>query len=751
MNVKQLPKFLEDFLELGEIKLTREIKPSWLVGAFNDDYWKIIIPNESRLINGIWSGCRTISWQFRVPSGYLTDSRWDQLLTHAKLMCISHIESPIAKTSNPRSLTNFQCEILNLCEHLIIHYPIECELMGLAAFSNDKRDRYLADHFSAGTAGTGNWVGRWEHFIFSQLDSEDFSRQYEKWMLNQGDDTLASINCVSRPIKTVDSQEYQFVISAPYDSHNCLKARQWLAMHSWYDERGCIDFDRVADAIEVNSQRIAGNPYLKYSFRILEQCSDYRKLESTWTYREYMGHKTKTVTEKATGPASAADQALTYSFLSAIADYSKHIQNLDKSPLAELDMTRLSRCLVGHDKKRTATLPVNTALFVYDKMIEWALQYSKPLMQYYLDLLRYTVRRQGDARRTYGTKKTLAEMSGEDCVWEKAFEHLPMPTTLNGLNLHRVAPILNKRAESRNCRNNFGGSELPSLLRKHGMTVIDAMGINTAVIAGLIAALSLRRRGEVLTLNRDCAFLRGQRPYLQFDLEKVGIDGVRDTVSRPIPTFLYETLIEYQSFSNTLVASETYRSADPFLAKRLFILPTDTGGKILDSNNLGIYLDLFSDWIQVPLDSNNRRWYIRMHECRRFGAMSFFRLSGMDASLPALSWFLGHKSIKETWRYVQDELTGKELTQCEVAMAHEAIINANHRSNIEGADALNSAVLRHFGVDRLDVISPCDVDEFLEILHEEGVYRIELHSLCTAEDRAHTILIHMIKDPVCHG
>ncbi len=84
-------------------------------------------------------------------------------------------------------------------------------------------------------------------------------------------------------------------------------------------------------------------------------------------------------------------------------------------------------------------------------------------------------------------------------------------------------------------------------------------------------------------------------------------------------------------------------------------------------------------------------------------------------------------------------------------MAHEAIINANHRSNLGGAVDLNSAVLKHFGVNRLDVISPCDVDEYLEMLHDEGVYRIELHSLSTAEDRTHTILIHMIKDPVCLG
>lgn len=742
-----LPDFLEEFLDIGESIITESIKPSWLLDPFEASEWKLKIPGESRLVNGKWVGAHKLNWRLRVPGGYLTDPCWSPLLKQCKLLVLAHIEGPNPKSSNPRGLKNFHSELVNLAEHLIVHYPNETELLGLASLSIEKIEHFLVDHLKFGTSGTGHWLSRWSTFLSNQIKTKKIQNEVAKWRKTQPTKTLQQIDRWQRSILTLDPPDKKPMPETELTLVKLQLARGWLEMEGWYDEYGCIDFKLVAEAIEVKLSRLATSALLKYHFRPFEYCTDYREHEFKWSYREYLGHRNRTIAEKVIDEASFADQHFAYILFQQLKSYSPHIEALNYSALPSLDLARLPEKLRGGDGRRTPTLPIPTALYIYDHMIQWGLQYSKSLMRYYAAILEYVIKHQGNAQRYGGKKYQNGDRNqAYACLWEDAFALIQPPSELDALNLWRVAPMADKRAVNSILPRKNGGSSIPAYLRNHGLTLVDAMHMNAAVLAGLIAAFSLRRLNEILSLGRHCLVVHDDRTYLDFNLEKVGLDGSRAPTQRPIPQFLFDILQEQQQLANKLSAAEFHRGNDPMVHNNLFIIPTDTGGRILGKGELSTYTDLFCDWIEVPLDKKGRRWYVRTHECRRFGAMSFFHLSARESSLPALAWFMGHRDIKETWRYIQEELTGQELAQCEVAMAHTAILNQQPSGNVDGSQVLSNAVARHFGASRLDLIEPDELDEYLQILFEEGFYRAVPHTVRTANGEQHIILIEIKKE-----
>ena len=491
--MNKLPEFLEEFLNSGESLITVHIQPNWLLDPFDAKIWKLKIPGESRLVDGKWIGAPKLDWHLRVPGGFLTDLCWGTLLNHCKLLTLAQIEGPNRTSRNPRALRNFHRELLNLAEHLIVHYPNETGLLGLASLSIEKIERFLVDHLKFGTTGTGYWLSRWNTFLSTRINTQKAQRDIASWRKTQPAKSLRQIDNWQRTILTLDPPDKRPIPTSDFTPEELRLARSWLTMQSWYDEHGCIDFRRMVEAIEVELNRFTSSALLKYHLRPLEWCMDYRQQEFNWSYREHLGHRNRTIAEKATEEASLADQNLTYNLFQQLRSYSPHIEELNKSALPSLDLERLPAKLRGGDGRRTPTLPISTALYIYDHMIQWGLKYSKPLMRYYAAVLEYVVTRQGDAQRNCWKKYQNGDRNQPyACLWEEAFTSIQPPSELDTLSLRRVAPMADKRAINLNLPRKNGGSSIPASLRNHGLTVVDAMHMNAAVLAGLIAAFSLR-------------------------------------------------------------------------------------------------------------------------------------------------------------------------------------------------------------------------------------------------------------------
>ncbi|MBK1614930.1 hypothetical protein CKO44_15785 [Rubrivivax gelatinosus] len=156
--------------------------------------------------------------------------------------------------------------------------------------------------------------------------------------------------------------------------------------------------------------------------------------------------------------------------------------------------------------------------------------------------------------------------------------------------------------------------------------------------------------------------------------------------------------------------------------------------------NIYSHLDLVSEVAGLRTDQD-RVWHVRPHELRRFFALSFFHEGGRENSLPALSWFMGHREIHMTWRYVREELSGAELSEAEAALAAAAVFSHDEAVSVR---RLRSILLTHFGVDELRVLSADVVQEYLEMLHETGTFTATPVQVRTSAGVRFTVLITII-------
>lgn len=74
-----------------------------------------------------------------------------------------------------------------------------------------------------------------------------------------------------------------------------------------------------------------------------------------------------------------------------------------------------------------------------------------------------------------------------------------------------------------------------------------------------------------------------------------------------------------------------------------------------------------------------------------------FHFGGLENSLPALSWFMGHEDVGETWRYIKESLTGKELSASEAALATSAVCSDDQS---HGVQQLRNILVKHFGTEK---------------------------------------------------
>ncbi|EAU55995.1 hypothetical protein [Mariprofundus ferrooxydans] len=747
-----LPKDLVEYLNNDNDQISLNVKPSWLINNFKDPIWWLKNANQTRLVNDKWRGAITIDWGMKLPQGRLTDMRWSKLLLHCQLIVIAHIECPQAATSNLKEVAKFQRTMLRISEYLIFNAPDQAELLGLSALSNHRVEMLLVDSLHGGICGTGSWCKRWDAFIQSIYSDLKTRGKVKHWASNLPSDERSKIDNWNREIISSDPKCLPGMPTpTTLSSEELIFARRWLKMENMLDRNGTVPLLTVADRIGVDRVRITKSKHLIYHLRPFEQCIDYRHQEQASNLcREKLSHRHKTIAQIATTHCSSSAQLNLYQGLSYLRRYVQYCDSLKDSQLHALNLERIPPELKGcGPKNRTPTLPVEVALFIYDHMIDWVLNLTIPLIDYYLEILGKVIKQQGNALRISKNMRAGCDALGIDMpdYWENAFSETPPPAELKRLGIWRVGPIFYEAINSpKKYRDAAGNSLLPSIIRNSGLTLIDAMLMNSAVIVAVTAAFSIRRIQELLNLHPSAVKITQGRNYLDFNLEKVGIDDTRSPACRPIPSFVGKALNKQNLLSRKLSDANKLRKHDPQIDKLLFIRPSNSAGTPLCYTFFRKYLDLYCDYIESPCDREGRRWYLQSHEPRRFGAMSFFHLCGMENSLPALTWFMGHGDISQTWHYIREELTGAEVTSIEVAMATSALLNQQVLGSVKGDKKLKDVLANHFGSDRLDLIDPNDLDQYLQYLHEEGVYTVTPHTIKTSNGEKHVIVINYSKE-----
>lgn len=264
---------------------------------------------------------------------------------------------------------------------------------------------------------------------------------------------------------------------------------------------------------------------------------------------------------------------------------------------------------------------------------------------------------------------------------------------------------------------------------------IFMLRLHAAVCFCLIGVLSSCRRSELVELESSASYWVGGKCYLSVLLRKTGFDNIREPMQKPVPKLVDECLSSLSSLKDMLIKISP--SNDILFGTQAFFKVNLRGAFPFNVADAYVVLKELSEFLGL-VDNSGVRWVVLPHQLRRYFAMTFFHFGGLENSLPALSWFMGHDDIGETWRYIKEGLSGKEISASEAALATSAVCSDDQS---HGVKKLRSILVKHFGTDKINVMHEDELRDYLEMLSERGVYTATPIQISAGKRKKYTVAI----------
>ncbi len=233
----------------------------------------------------------------------------------------------------------------------------------------------------------------------------------------------------------------------------------------------------------------------------------------------------------------------------------------------------------------------------------------------------------------------------------------------------------------------------------------------TQFITGAIMA---RRQSEIISLkasesidhiNKVMIFKRSKSTK--------NIFGVKDTIELPIDEIALEMIANIEKIQNTLLDYK-YLDKNTHLFLPISYNSPLTLPKTLNASNYNDSLDIFYDYVEVDCE-NNKRYYMRQHQLRRFFAMAFFWGSGFG-SMDTLRWFLGHTDVQHLYHYITESTEGGVLKSVKAQYVYETLDNQ---------EDLKDLLVKKYGTSNFNLIEREVLEDYIEELIEENEVEVE--------------------------
>lgn len=265
--------------------------------------------------------------------------------------------------------------------------------------------------------------------------------------------------------------------------------------------------------------------------------------------------------------------------------------------------------------------------------------------------------------------------------------------------------------------------------------VFGLIRIHLGVCFAIVALFACARRSEISEMGLHALLKSDDRYYLTVHQAKRGVGNERPRFDKPVPRIVAMAISVMSSLRTQLL--RVMKTQDVLLEDRMMFFVGMQGIRPFSENHPRVVLQLISDYFDLR-GPDGERWVLEPHQLRRSFAMTFFHSEGEESSLPALAWLMGHDDVEETWRYVKESMTGREISHAEACLAMAAV---NSGDSSESAQRLKELLFEHFGSDDLAVLDQDDVLEYLEMLSERQSISVRPIQITTGDRSAFTVLI----------
>lgn len=665
---------------------------NWLLSEWGDEKWKTTAGEKTRKNNsGQILGTCDINWSVMMPDGeLLTSPRYSSLLETVKKASFLHRMGLLHGTlPSLFCWSRFSLDAINLCAYLILN-----------------EDRYRPSEFG--------------FKLFDQLGLENIL-----YLFSKGGWTEA----LALGKRTVDAfYSATFETPCPADlltKAECLpedvvkKICRWLSDSGAYKENeGALDRKFVAEKINAPVATLIGSKRLSAILRQFEPDLNHPTLliQARRQRTQHFRHRTPIKAEIFNnGNSDTSFYTMTTSVLYLIQSY-RHLPSSIPAPDAfKFDTARRNALPNCSQNSHTPFIPIDTGLSYLNESIRWVEIYGDALVDFYLSIIKKI-----SIEVKKASWKTWGIVIFRD--YQKFSKEVGLPKVLTnaGFKLGSLsAPA---------------GTSLDFERFQTAPSLQDMIDVFIGAVAVILGFMKPSRDTEICTLPRDCLFRDSSGAYwIDSALAKRTKAEIRSkTGAKPIPNIVAKAIQQMQRLGDGLC--KIFDEEDVYMKSRLFYMrnPTNNGlGITINDQMLSSYLDRFCDFVNSPLDAHGRRWYLRIHEMRKWFLLLLFWCGRYDV-LDAARWMASHTNIKHIYAYIKRELPATQLGSIEADWAIDQLasydVSGVTHDNCEGINSLYDQVLKRFNAKSLSFVDSRQWKSYVKALFQSE-YHLEPYSI----------------------
>lgn len=723
MQPKNNQKYFGHLYFLNDLIIDKDVDLAapWLLNDFYDNKWLIkhagaenLNFNWHRIMpTGIYltsNGIETCSEKSRIESnsrnidlGYNAESDYRLTLNKLKKIVFLLAHRRISKRCSFNFHFQFFTQLMALTEWVFLNTDRFSPRENLFELldTTDLQNEYIPLYLEGGKTLALNLEGRFKAWLYDLL----FSIKNDATLSKGLENTLESHPHLSYFDPRLSdwlicSKEEIFLVRAwLYDNNYYLKANT----HKGRLKTELLFEKEIHQSIKVESLSTQFQMKLRafYAIKYIRS-QDF----SASNLKEYFTSGEQYLDEKAIDNQYSDTRIdSTIVFFDKLKQISKHqISGLPKTVVFQnININNQSFTLKPQGK--TKTLPADIALHALGESIHYILTYGDDLVDFAIKVKREL------SKSNYINKASLSYLTKYSSKHVPAF--LNVPKKLDALNITQLGSVYKSYSLER--FNKAGGNARAEIIRQY-MGLENALIFLLASIIIIIGATAARRQNEVRTLSDECLEKRlNDGWYLRFELGKDNFGDLRSKQLRCIPNITAKAIKLISRLNSSWQEIHNKKSNNLFFG---FTTSFFTCNHLLQ-NSFDSVLVTFCDYIQMPLDSEGKRWYIKSHQLRRFWAYAFFYKMGLG-ELSTIGWYLGHSETEHTWAYILESFDGqdKELQQVKASYAADVLQNKHPAStfNKSAISELKNLVLIHFNKKHIKFVENYELENFLENL-----------------------------------
>lgn len=661
----------------------------WLLNPFLALVWETTNRGREELVDGQWKNTIRLDWRVKLPNGaLLTDARYEHLLTLARKIAFLTRSELVAGTSAPSAWQTAMGTLICFIRWAVLHEE---------RFLPEKYGLRLIDQPAL------DWLfgliaeGGWAHAL--QIPQRLLAAMY------LGAHGVASSQSLFDNLYTIPNGE----IGPLVHWLECQDGYKKVNAGAYYGKRH-LQRELLAKLISENHSSFNVPNVARFLRQFEPDFSNESVLVSLKQGTEFPSQKVESILDFSGGVSSAGTVDAASKVFSTILNAHRHVPDLLPQP-AHISLRRATSIAkrVARPSSHTLFMPVNTGLAYLNTAMRFVHVYGEAIVGFYLAVFADY----NPNTKNVSTNKSLNRRLNDWCIASGE----PIAAILN------ITEFRRKEAK-------------PDFDRlRSNPTLDEALRVLVGSCIVCMALLKPSREEELTHLKRNCVREYAGGFWFNFNLGKSNTGEAWQDEDRPITVIAAKAFHLLQRLGKGL---STLLAEDRKVSDNLFYLPKAEGKGALTANGalLNYHLDIFCDFVGLPPDSEGRRWYVRIHEMRKWFLLLLF-WSGRFDVLDAARWIAGHTDAEHIYAYIEKEFPGEELPQIEAEYSIDRVYRREQerkRGNVDagsedGIDALYEAVLRHFKVESLTMVPEPEWTGYVQSLRKDEKFRLEPHSI----------------------